>query len=112
MSLMYIWPIKCIAVEGGVVCAFDLEDTDIGNIVDIKVIYVDEEWVVAIQNKYCIPVSVLKIDTRKECILYLAGSPAENVEAIIFGEISLDIRVLTKISLIIEMETPSIQAGT
>lgn len=99
----YIWPLKCVNLIDGLLSIFDVEKHDDMQTMDIRVIYCDYEWIVAIQDRFCIPVSLIGIDGEGDRVLYLAGSSSDDVEAKVFAKIPLDLRTLAKIAVIIEM---------
>jgi len=104
--MQFVWPIKCVNIEGGVLCIFDLPEvpTVADAAIDIDVMRsVDGEWVIAVDGLYCVPVAVLGIGARETCDLYLVGGPAGILEAKLFAHIPLDVKALVRIEVLTEM---------
>lgn len=109
MADMLVWPLKIVRISEGIICVYDvMEKPEVGDESTLDVRFIGEEWVVVALDDFCIPVSILDVNTSEGQTLYLAGSRQDQLEAKFFATIPLDVRALTKIGLLVEMNAPPV----
>lgn len=104
----YIWPIKCVKVESGVLCLYNYAGVppSFSGDISMQVVVVDGGmWGVVMQHEFFVPVDILGVSVNDSVTLFLGGSSHEDMVAEMWASIPLGVRTLTKIALIIEMES-------
>lgn len=111
-DLSYVWPLKYVKVDAGLLCIYDHAFEEPENPkkgMDVEVNYLGEEWVIVVNDQFCVPVKPLDVQNSNNVSLYLAGSKEDDLDAPIFATIPLDIRALSKITVIMEMGEPRLR---
>lgn len=99
---MAIWPLKGLPTDDGLLCMYDADVTGLSVSDELSVMVLGSEWVVLVDNRFCVPVRLLGLGSRDSCLLRLAGSVESEIEAKVFAALTLDIRAMTKIELLTE----------
>lgn len=97
-----VWPLKGLVTDDGLLCMYDVDASGFSAGGQLNVIPLDGEWVVLVDNRFCVPIHLMGLGSRDSCLLRLAGSDPAQMEAKVFAVLSLDIRAMTRIEILTE----------